>query len=126
MNDTSTPIRIMLVDDHDVVRSGLSAFLTVFDDFELVGEARDGEEAIRVCKQIRPDVILMDMVMPNMTGDQCYHQLKEIDPTIPVILASGFDKNSAISGLLEAGASGYLHKPFVTDDLITLIRKFAR
>ncbi len=64
--------------------------------------------------------------MPNMTGDECFHQLRNIDAEIPIILASGFDKNSAISGLLDAGASGYLHKPFITAELVDSVRRYAR
>jgi NarL family two-component system response regulator LiaR len=66
----SGPIRVLLVDDHAVVRSGLSAFLLAFDDLELVGEAGSGEEAVRLCDRLRPDVVLMDLVMPGMDGDK--------------------------------------------------------
>ncbi len=125
-SDSELNKTILVVDDERIIRTVLDHIISGIGGQAML--ASDGVEAVALFREkfSTIDLVILDMVMPNMTGDQCYHQLKEIDPTIPVILASGFDKNSAISGLLEAGASGYLHKPFVTDDLITLIRKFAR
>ncbi|MDX1521797.1 MAG: response regulator, partial [Anaerolineae bacterium] len=100
------PIRVMLVDDHDVVRSGLSAFLMVYDDLELVGEARDGVEAERLCAQIKPDVIIMDMVMPNMDGSQATKAIREKHPDVQVIALTSFKEDDLVHGALEAGAIG--------------------
>ena len=86
--DSSQTIRVMLVDDHNVVRSGLSTFLRVYDDLELVGEARNGLEAVNLCRQKKPDVILMDLMMPEMDGIEMCEQLKTDHRTshIPLIM----------------------------------------
>ena len=116
------PIRVMLVDDHDVVRSGLSAFLMVYDDLELVGEARDGVEAERLCAQIKPDVIIMDMVMPNMDGSQATKAIREKHPDVQVIALTSFKEDDLVHGALEAGAIGYLLKNVSADELADAIR----
>ena len=86
----TNPIHVMLVDDHAVVRSGLSAFLLAFDDLELVGEAGGGEEAARLCEQVRPDVVLMDLVMPGMDGAAATRAIRERCPQIQVIALTSF------------------------------------
>lgn len=115
-------IRVMLVDDHDVVRSGLSAFLMVFDDLELVGQARDGNEAVRLCQEIRPDVILMDMVMPNLDGAAATRSIRQNNPDTQVIALTSFKEDDLVHGALEAGAIGYLLKNVSADDLANAIR----
>jgi NarL family two-component system response regulator LiaR len=112
----------MLVDDHDVVRSGLSAFLMVFDDLELVGQARDGNEAVRLCQEIRPDVILMDMVMPNLDGAAATRSIRQNNPDTQVIALTSFKEDDLVHGALEAGAIGYLLKNVSADDLANAIR----
>jgi NarL family two-component system response regulator LiaR len=84
MMSDAQPIRIMLVDDHAVVRSGLSAFLLAYDDFDLVAEAADGAEAVRVCERVQPDVILMDLIMPRMDGATATRTIRERFPNIQV------------------------------------------
>ena len=83
-------IRVLLVDDHAVVRSGLGAFLLAFDDLELVGEASGGEEAVRLCPQVRPDVVLMDLVMPGMDGAAATRVIRQRCPHIQVIALTSF------------------------------------
>jgi two-component system, NarL family, response regulator LiaR len=116
------PIRVMIVDDHAVVRSGLGAFLMVFDDFELVGEASSGEQAVRICNQIRPDVVLMDLVMPGMDGAAATKSIREKCPDIQVIALTSFREQELVQGALQAGAIGYLLKNVSSDELADAIR----
>jgi len=118
----SNPIRVMLVDDHAVVRSGLSAFLLAFDDLELVGEASSGEEAVRKCEQAQPDVVLMDLVMPGMDGAAATHAIREHCPQIQVIALTSFKEKELVQRALEAGAISYLLKNVSADELAEAIR----
>jgi NarL family two-component system response regulator LiaR len=119
------PIRVMLVDDHAVVRSGLSAFLLAYDDLALVGEANSGERAINLCQQLNPDVVLMDMVMPNMDGATATGLIREKCPDIQVIALTSFKEKDLVEGALQAGAIGYLLKDVSADDLANAIRSAA-
>jgi len=117
------PIRVMLVDDHAVVRSGLSAFLMAFDDLELVGEAGSGEEAVALCDRLWPDIVLMDLVMPGMDGAQATRTIREKCPTIQVIALTSFKEAELVEGAIEAGAIGYLLKNVSADELARAIRE---
>jgi two-component system, NarL family, response regulator LiaR len=119
------PIKVMLVDDHMVVRSGLGTVLAVYDDMELVGESADGEEAIRLCEKLQPDVILMDLVMPKMDGVAAIKVIKERWPNIQVIALTSFKEKEYVEGALKAGASGYLLKNVSAEELVNAIRKAA-
>ena len=119
----SNPIRVMLVDDHAVVRSGLSAFLLAFDDLELVAEAGGGEEAVRLCERLGPDVVLMDLVMPGMDGAAATRAIRERCPQIQIIALTSFKEKELVQGALEAGAIGYLLKNVTADELADAIRK---
>jgi two-component system, NarL family, response regulator LiaR len=119
------PIKVMLVDDHMVVRSGLGTVLAVYDDMLLVGEAKDGDEAIRLCEKLQPDVILMDMVMPKMDGVAATKTIKERWPHIQVIALTSFKEKEYVEGALKAGASGYLLKNVSAEELVNAIRKAA-
>ncbi len=120
---TSTElIRVMLVDDHDMVRRGLAAFLQVKADLELVGEARDGSEALDVCREVQPDVILMDLVMPEMDGAAATRAIRERYPSVQVIALTSFQEKDLIRDALEAGAIGYLLKNVTVDELASAIR----
>ena len=121
MNDEK-PIRVMLVDDHAVVRSGLGAFLMAFDDLELVAEASSGEQAVSICVQARPDVVLMDLVMPGMDGAAATRAIREKCPDIQVIALTSFKEQELVQGALQAGAIGYLLKNVSTDELADAIR----
>jgi len=121
MNEPN-PIRVLLVDDQPVVRSGLSAFLLVHDDLELVGEAASGEEAVRLCERARPDVVLMDLVMPGMDGATATRAIRERCPEVQVIVLTSFKEEELVQGALQAGAIGYLLKNVSADELADAIR----
>jgi NarL family two-component system response regulator LiaR len=112
----------MLVDDHAVVRSGLSAFLLAFDDLELVGEAADGKEALSMCARARPDVILMDLVMPQMDGATATQEIRDRYPDTQVIALTSFKEDNLVQEALRAGAIGYLLKNISADDLANAVR----
>jgi NarL family two-component system response regulator LiaR len=118
----SNPIRVMLVDDHAVVRSGLAAFLFAFDDLELVAEAGGGREAVRLCEQLQPDVVLMDLVMPEMDGAAATRAIRERWPHIQIVALTSFKEKDLVQGVLEAGAIGYMLKNISADELADAIR----
>jgi len=122
MNESST-IRVLLVDDHAVVRSGLGAFLLAFSDLELVGEASSGEQAVQLCARLKPDVVLMDLVMPGMDGAQATRAIRDECPQVQVVALTSFKENELVQGALEAGAIGYLLKNVSADELADAIRK---
>jgi len=121
MSETA-PIRVMLVDDHAVVRSGLSAFLMVFDDLELVGEAENGLQAVQRAVALQPDVILMDLVMPEMDGAAATRLIREANPHIQVIALTSFREDTLVQAALQAGAISYLLKNVSADELAQAIR----
>jgi NarL family two-component system response regulator LiaR len=118
----SNTIRVMIVDDHDMVRSGLGVFLEAFDDLELVGEAADGEEALRLCAEVQPHVVLMDLVMPEMDGIAATRAIRQAYPTVQVIALTSFNDQDLVQGALQAGAVGYLLKNASIDELAAAIR----
>ena len=122
MTTESEPIRVLLVDDHAVVRSGLSAFLLAFDDLELVGEASGGEEAVRLSGQFAPDVVLMDLMMPGMDGAAATRAIREQYSDIQIIALTSFKEDELVRGALQAGAIGYLLKNVSADELADAIR----
>jgi len=115
-------IRVLLVDDHAVVRSGLGAFMLGYDDLELVGEASSGERAITLCQQTQPDVVLMDLMMPGMDGATATRHIREKCPNTQVIALTSFKEQELVEGALQAGAIGYLLKDVMADDLADAIR----
>ena len=119
---TSQPIRVMLVDDHPVVRRGLITILKVFDDLELVGEAESGEAAIQLCAQVLPDVIIMDMVMPGMGGATATRVIRQQFPQVQVVALTSFGEGELIKHALEGGAIGYILKNVSADELAQAIR----
>src|SRR5436190_1266505 len=103
-------IRVLIVDDHTVVRSGLAAFLMTYDELELVGEAGSGEEAIRKCAELQPDVVLMDLMMPGINGAEATKAIRQQCPDTNVIALTSFKEDELIRKTLQAGAIGYLFK----------------
>ena len=122
---SSQTIRVMLVDDHNVVRSGLATFLRAYEDLELVGEAKNGLEAINLCHQERPDVILMDLMMPEMDGIAATQAILEAYPEIKVIAMTSFEEEQLVQGVLAAGAISYLLKNVTSEELAKAIRDAA-
>ena len=117
-----TTIRILLVDDHAVVRSGLSKFLMVNQDLELVGEASDGNEAVVMAGLRRPDVILMDLMMPGMDGISAIREIHHKYPEIKLLALTSFSEQNLVQGALQAGAIGYLQKNVTAAELGSAIR----
>ncbi len=117
-----SPIRILLVDDHDMVRRGLAVFLMAFDDFELVGEAGNGQEAFERCAQLRPDVILMDLMMPVVDGVTAIRRIREAFPATQVIALTSFSEEKLVEDAMQAGVIGYLFKNATVDELAAAIR----
>jgi NarL family two-component system response regulator LiaR len=122
---TSNPplrIRVMVVDDHTMVRRGLATFLKVFDDLELSGEAASGQAAIELSKKLHPDVVLMDMVMPDMDGAAATRIIRKQSPSTQVIALTSFKEEILVQSALHAGAIGYLLKDVSADELVQAIR----
>ena len=123
--NTSQTIRVMLVDDHNVVRSGLAAFLRAYEDLELVGEAKNGLDAFNLCHKRKPDVILMDLMMPEMDGIAATRAILADFPDIKIIAMTSFEEEQLVQGVLAAGAISYLIKNVSSDDLARAIRDAA-
>jgi len=120
--NTSQTIQVMLVDDHNVVRSGLATFLRAYDDLELVGEAKNGLEALNLCRKKKPDVILMDLMMPEMDGIAATRAILADYPDIKIIAMTSFEEEDLVQGVLAAGAISYLLKNVSSDELAAAIR----
>ena len=116
------PIRVLIVDDHAVVRGGLSKFLQVYKDLELVGEAENGAEAVRLARQLQPDVVLMDLKMPEMDGVSATREIRSKHPNVRVIVLTSFAEDNMVQGALQAGATGYLLKNVSGAELANAIR----
>jgi NarL family two-component system response regulator LiaR len=120
--NTHPTIQVMLVDDHNVVRSGLATFLKAHDDLELVGEARNGREAVDLCRQKKPDVSLMDLMMPEMDGIAATQAIMADCPEMKIIAMTSFEDEKLVQGVLAAGAISYLLKNVTSDELVRAIR----
>jgi len=115
-------IRVMIVDDHAMVRRGLAAFLQVFDDLELIGEAANGEEAVQLVATVQPDVVLMDLVMDQMDGAAATRAIRASHPHVQVIALTSFREEMLVQKALQAGAISYLLKNVSADELAAAIR----
>jgi two-component system, response regulator PdtaR len=109
-------IRVVIVDDHVLVRSGLEVVFGMFDDIELVGQAGDGEEALQLCRELRPDVVLMDVKMPVLDGISAAEALAA-DNIAPIVLLTAFSQSDLVERALAAGVQGYVVKPFTLAEL---------
>jgi two-component system, NarL family, response regulator LiaR len=115
-------VRIVIVDDHAVVRSGLATFLTAFEDMELVGEAGSGEEGVQLCTTKFPDVVLMDLVMPGMDGASATRAIRQCCPEVQVLILTSYPEEDLVQSAISAGAIGYLLKNVSADALVGAIR----
>ncbi len=116
------PIRVFIVDDHAMVRRGLAAFLRAKPDLQLVGEASDGAEAIMLCERLQPDIVLMDLVMPDTNGIEATREIRNRWPAVQVIALTSFDDKELVREALAAGALSYLLKNVSAEDLAEAIR----
>jgi len=116
-------MRILLAEDHKVVREGTRRLLESQPDFEVVGEASDGIEAVELAKKLKPEIIIMDVSMPRLNGIEATRQIKAIYPNIAILPLTGYDDDEYVFALLEAGAAGYLLKDSSGEELIEAIRQ---
>jgi DNA-binding NarL/FixJ family response regulator len=115
-------IRVLIADDHSLVREGIIAFLKCTDDIEVIGEAADGLEAIEKTKQFHPDIVLMDISMPKLGGFEATVEIRKSYPSVKILVLTQYDDKEYISRFLKAGVSGYLLKRAVGSDLVSAIR----
>ena len=120
------PIRVMIVDDHLMVRDGLRVFLSVYDDIQVVAEADDGHQAVSLSPGVKPDVILMDLLMPNMDGVEATRLIREKDSSIQVIALTSFSNQELVKQAFKAGAISYLLKDVHSEKLAETIREAKR
>lgn len=117
-----TKTRILLVDDHAVLRAGLKVLLALQPDFEVVGEASDGEEALRQVELLKPEVVLMDLSMPGMGGIEATRRIRALYPHVSVLILSQYDDESYLRQALDAGAAGFALKKAADSDLLAAVR----
>ncbi len=116
-------IRVLIVDDHTVVRRGLRGFFDLLDDIEVVGEAEDGRRAVALTDSLLPDVVLMDIVMPQMDGIAAIGEIKRDHPDVEIVALTSFIEEERVTAALEAGATGYLLKDAEADDVADAVRR---
>jgi len=117
------PIRVLLVDDHSMVRIGLKAYFNSLGDIQVVGEAAGGEEAVRLAEEVRPDVVLMDLIMPGMDGVEATRQVKRVCPSAQVIILTSYHEDEHIFPAIRAGALSYVLKDIDPDELAEAVRR---
>ena len=123
---TQAPIRVLIVDDHAIVRKGTNALLAEVDGVEVVGEASNGQEAIDQAETLQPDVILMDLVMPKVDGIEAITKITASRPSIGILALTSFDTDDKVFPAMKAGALGYLLKDTLPEDLVRAIRQVHR
>jgi len=116
-------IRVVIADDHAVVRQGTRSLLEREDDIEVVGEAKDGEEAVKLIQQLKPDVAIVDVSMPKLTGVEVTKQVKPTCPSTAILILSAYDNDEYVFALLEAGAAGYLLKDVDSREVVDAVRR---
>ena len=119
---TKDKLKILIADDHPLLREALQRAIAVEEDMEVIAQAGDGEEAVKLASELSPDVIVMDIVMPKLNGIEASKKIKEIAPNIAILILTAYDDEEYILGLLDAGAAGYLLKSARGHDLVEAIR----
>lgn len=119
-------IRVLVADDHSVVRGGLRLFMLAFSDLELVGEAENGNQAIELCRLYEPDVVLMDLMMPDINGVEATREIKNKFPKTNVLVLTSFPEQQLVHDAIAAGATGYMLKTASAQELVEAIRSAAR
>ena len=122
MTEERKPIRVLLVDDHAIVRKGVRALLLTEPDVEVVGEAEDGASAVAAADRLKPDVILMDLVMPEMDGPEAIAAIRQRQPEIAIVALTSFTEPERIRAALEAGAVGHLTKDAEAEEVAAAVR----
>jgi RNA polymerase sigma factor (sigma-70 family) len=122
----SAVVRVLLVDDHTILREGVRSLLADEPDLRVIGEARDGVEAVEQVGRLGPDVVVMDMVMPRMNGLEATQQIKKRHPDVKILILSMYDDDEYVQQIIQAGASGYVLKRVASDDLVRAIREVYR
>ena len=122
---TDERIRVMVVDDHEIVRIGLKQVLDLSGEFEVVGQAADGEEAVRVAAEVSPDLVLMDVIMPRKDGVEACREIMESAPEVRVVMLTASNAEDAVVESVAAGASGYLLKETDMEQLLSALRSAA-
>ncbi len=115
-------IRLLLVDDHEIVRAGIKMLFLAEEDMEIVGEVSSGHEALEAVRELKPDVVIMDVAMPGMSGIEATRQIKEASPDTAVLALTMYEDEQYFFEMLNAGASGYIPKRAAPDDLVSAIR----
>ena len=121
----SRRIRVLLVDDHSIMREGLQSMLRASEEFQVVGQARDGDEAVRAAAELSPDVVVMDVMMPNKDGVEACREIMDASPDVRVIMLTASTEEDAVIEAVAAGATGYLQKVSGMDHLLDTIREVA-
>lgn len=124
--EMTPPIRVLVVDDHAVVREGVAALLRAEPDVEVVGEAADGETGVRLAAELAPDVVVMDIGLPDLTGVEATRRLRALRPGIRVLALTVYEKDEYLEEMLRAGAAGYVLKKAAARDLVAAIRRVHR
>lgn len=119
-------IKILVADDHNLVRQGIVALLNVESDMQVIGEASDGIEAVRLAKKFNPDIVIMDLSMPNLNGLEATHQIKRDASDVKVLILTQHENEEYVMQIIKAGASGYVLKTSVSDDLIKAIKEIQK
>jgi DNA-binding NarL/FixJ family response regulator len=120
------PFRVVVADDHAILREGIKVLLQAQDDIAVVGEAEDGRQAVQRCQDLRPDVVLMDIAMPGLGGYEATLEIRRLMPTIRVLVLTQYDNKEYVLRFLRAGAAGYVVKKAVATELLSAIRAVAR
>ncbi|MCA9934527.1 MAG: response regulator transcription factor [Ardenticatenaceae bacterium] len=119
-------IQILIVDDYAVVREGLRAFITTESDMEVVGEAADGETAVHLCQTLNPDVVIMDLALPNNEGTEAIQTIRQSFPQVYILVLTNFAEEDRVMAALKSGAHGYMLKDATTQDILRAVRNVYR